>query len=477
VPSFAKPILAILGVLAAVYLLAVLVVNIYLQSADVQKRIHEAVSEAAGLPARIDHTYYAPWSGFTISGISLPPAPGSEEPLLAIRSIGIDLGLKELLAGRVLLERVRVVAPAFTAIRRDDAPLIPPPPVEVLPGGEPIPLPVEPLPPTESEPITPNDDAEPLPPPPPPPPAPQVTLSEIVIADGSIKIMDGDLRPVAEVVGISARAQLENSTSARGSFKIERAAFAGFVRPTSITGGFAWTPANVAVTDIGADWAGGRLAGKLDIASIPESHFSATLEASNVSLAGLAADAGIEPDGMEGSLHTTIQLSGAPGEQESWRGGATAHLENAVLQPADLVTRIGDLLGIEELRLLRLAKAQTRLSVASGRIFVEELELASENIAMDAKGSSDFDGVLDLDARLHLGESIRRGPAGLLGNQLIPSEDKPGYAHLPFRITGSMARPGTDLLDKLVGARIKEEVGGFLKGLFGKPPRQEPEQP
>lgn len=476
--SFAKPILIVPGALAAVYVLAVLVVNIYLQSAEVQTRIRNAASDAAGLPARIDHTYYAPWSGFTISGITLPPAPGSEEPLLAIRSVKIDLGLKELLAGRVLLEKVTIVGPSFTAIQKAGAPLIPPPPVEVVPPDPTVPAPTATPPEPPAAGTTPTPPApSPTATPPPPPAPPRVTLSEIVVSDGTVRILDDNLDPVTELLGIKASATIENPTSAHGSFRIAKAAFAGFVRPTSITGDIAWTPANVEVSGIKADWADGRLGGAIALASIPEPHFTAQLEASDVSLAKVAADAGIDPEGVEGSFHASVNLAGPPAEREAWRGGATARLADAVLQPAEIVSQIGGILGIEELRTLRLAKAETRLSVASGRVFVEELELASENLAMDARGSSDFNGVLDLDARLHLGEKIRRGPARLLGDQLRPSEDRPGYSHMPFRITGTIANPGTDLVEKLVGARITREVGGFLKGLFGKPPRKEPETP
>jgi hypothetical protein len=47
---------------------------------------------------------------------------------------------------------------------------------------------------------------------------------------------------------------------------------------------------------------------------------------------------------------------------------------------------------------------------------------------------------------------------------------------MPFSITGSLARPKSDLLDKMVGLRIGQDVGGLLKNLLRTPqkPKNKP---
>jgi hypothetical protein len=37
---------------------------------------------------------------------------------------------------------------------------------------------------------------------------------------------------------------------------------------------------------------------------------------------------------------------------------------------------------------------------------------------------------------------------------------------MPFRISGTLARPKTDLLDKLVGARIGQDLGGLINSFL-----------
>jgi hypothetical protein len=79
---------------------------------------------------------------------------------------------------------------------------------------------------------------------------------------------------------------------------------------------------------------------------------------------------------------------------------------------------------------------------------------------------------MKLQARLHLNERLRKDLGGLLGNNFKESE-RPGYQQMPFSITGTVSRPKTDLLDKLTGFRIGEDVGGLLKNLF----RAQPQKP
>jgi hypothetical protein len=43
---------------------------------------------------------------------------------------------------------------------------------------------------------------------------------------------------------------------------------------------------------------------------------------------------------------------------------------------------------------------------------------------------------------------------------------------MPFSVTGTVSHPKTDLLDKLTGFRIGQDVGGLLKNLFKAAPEK-----
>ena len=77
--SIAKPILIITGAILVLYATSILCLNIYLQSDGVQKKLRQAVYEATGIEPRIDRTYYTPWSGLTISGLSVPQGENTKK--------------------------------------------------------------------------------------------------------------------------------------------------------------------------------------------------------------------------------------------------------------------------------------------------------------------------------------------------------------------------------------------------------------
>jgi hypothetical protein len=144
-------------------------------------------------------------------------------------------------------------------------------------------------------------------------------------------------------------------------------------------------------------------------------------------------------------------------------------LQQARFQPLDVIRQIGVLMGIQELQMLELKTAEAAFNIRDKKVTADSIVLESENLVMDAKGPIGFDGKLKLQARLHLNERLRKDLAGLLGNNFKESE-RPGYQQMPFSITGTVSRPKSDLLDRLTGFRIGQDVGGLLKNLFRAPP-------
>ena len=48
---------------------------------------------------------------------------------------------------------------------------------------------------------------------------------------------------------------------------------------------------------------------------------------------------------------------------------------------------------------------------------------------------------------------------------MVDSED-PEYRQIPFTVTGRIDSPKTDLLDKLIGAKVGQDVGGILMNIL-----------
>ncbi|MEI6494148.1 MAG: hypothetical protein WCO94_16505, partial [Verrucomicrobiota bacterium] len=165
------------------------------------------------------------------------------------------------------------------------------------------------------------------------------------------------------------------------------------------------------------------------------------------------------------------RLSGVSGKPETFAGRVDVSLREARFQPLDFIRQIGDLMNIQELRMFELKTAEAGLNIHDKKVTVETLVLESENLVLDATGPVGFDGKMKLQARLHLNERLRKDLAGLLSNNFKESE-RAGYQLMPFSITGTVSRPKTDLLDKLTGFHIGDDVGGLLKNLFRALPQK-----
>jgi hypothetical protein len=72
---------------------------------------------------------------------------------------------------------------------------------------------------------------------------------------------------------------------------------------------------------------------------------------------------------------------------------------------------------------------------------------------------------MNFDAKLLVNLKLQHQLRGLLGESLVDSED-PEYRQIPFSVTGRIDNPKTDLLDKLIGAKVGHDVGGLLVNIL-----------
>jgi hypothetical protein len=103
--------------------------------------------------------------------------------------------------------------------------------------------------------------------------------------------------------------------------------------------------------------------------------------------------------------------------------------------------------------------------IEPGVVTVDELMLRSANIRLSAVGTISFSGKLRLDSRLAISDSIR----GQLFRPIrdnFEATDQEGYSSVPFKVTGTVERPKTDLMDKLVGSELKD-LQGLISGFLG----------
>ncbi len=467
VPSFAKPILLSLAGALGLYGLGVLFVNMYLQSRGVQSRVQDAVTRATGLPVTMNRTYYTPWSGLAISGVAVPPVhPEMESPLVSIESVKIALSLPALLQGQIYIKDIVLIKPRLVSRQNkngswafNQTPEIAGPTPQEAPTRQAITLPTATPPPSSPGAI----------------PVPSTPIAKPVLVIEAFHIRKGqaffymaDGSPGLELFDVSLESLIEEGGSAKGSFHAKKAILGGMIKPTELNGSFTWSENKLLLPNINATWAGGLVGAIFQLVSGAVPSFGTNVTIEDVSLAGLAADAGFDPEGTQGRLSGTFSLAGSPGIESTYTGAAHLQCVEARMLPIDPIRQLGDMFNIKELQVLELDKAHGDATIGGGKIHVKNITLATENVILDAQGDSSFGGALALKARFHVSERLRRKTGGILGNKFTASE-APNFSHMPFSITGTIQRPKTDLLDKIVGLRIQRDLGGLLKSFLKFP--------
>ena len=461
--KFAKKILIAAGLALLVYTLAVLGLNIYLQSEGLQNRIRTAAEAAAGTPIGIRGSHYTPWSGFSITGVTLQgDLREGQPPFLNATSMSFRFSLLALLQGKLVVNEVLVSDPFIVSLAPPPAPQ-PEDPAPDKPEPGPTATPAVILvdhPQTGVEIIVPEQALQP-----PPPPAP-VQVKRIRIANGKAQFFDSKGALAITLTGVDATGEILPGLSMAGTFRIAETTVGAYMHPNHVEGTFTWNNGHLLIPDLKADWAGGQITGSVEIGS--DKSISVSAAAEGILLKKLATDAGFNGDGSRGSLFSKGNVTGISGDPESFNGKVDVSLQQARFQPLDPIRQIGEFMGIQELQMFELKTAEATFRIHDKKVTAETLVLESENLVMDAKGPIGFDGKMKLQARLHLNGKLRKDLGGLLGDNFKESE-LAGYQQMPFSITGTISRPKSDLLDKLTGFRIGQDVGGLIKNLFKVP--------
>jgi hypothetical protein len=219
--------------------------------------------------------------------------------------------------------------------------------------------------------------------------------------------------------------------------------------------------------DLNAVLGGGDLHGKFSFdlpPATPEYHTELSL--TGALLNQFFADASLGTAASQGNISGDLQLSGIAGTGTTMEGKGHLLCTDAVIEPADFLKQIGQILQVDELQLLRISDGNVSFTINDGKMTINELTLHSENLALAAQGPFLLNGDLDLNARLLFNDKMSGRLRGLLGSQLSTAPEA-GYSQISFHVAGPLKHPKTDLLDRLTGIHFGGDLGGLLQGIFG----------
>lgn len=450
-PKFAKRFLITVVTIVVVIAIVCLCINIYLQSAGVQQRIRTAAAETLGSEPKISSTIFTPWEGFVLRGLSIPDPTRPDLNMVEATALRIRFAFLPLLQQRFVVTEFALFEPRLL--------------IRQMPNGN-WQLPATPL--RTPEVPLPSDTAEKPSVTKPSGPAFRSELHRVRVGGGTLTFVDAGSRIVLRLEATNLDARIQPDLTAKGTFRVGKANISNSLFPRKISGDFTWDGKTFDIPDINGSMAGGKILGQYRLIAGDQPSFTVGVQLNKIQLRMLAEEAGLDPGQTEGEMQGTLDLAGDPRHSEELTGKGHLELISAKLRPVEFLVKLGELLRIDELQLLSLKDARMDISVGEKRVTVDDITLQSENLIIRGRGPVKFDGSLNLDAELLVNRKLQQQLKGFISKNFQPSED-PEYKQVPFKVTGKLASPKTDLLDKLIGINISQDVGGLLKNLFRPP--------
>lgn len=465
---FAKIILGVLATLVIVFLVVLVGVNLYLQSGDVQQRIRLATQKALGMPVTVRRTLYFPWSGLTLSGLSLPDPTVAGSNLMEAPRFSVQFQFWPLITSRKLvISQVRLSEPHLALRQTPDKQwvVVAPPPLR-----------------------QPEDHPGPKPPsaggverPPEPRPAPYtVELKYFSIRGGSADIYDRKGVRLGRVTGLDLDGTFVTPTRIEGHLTVEDLEIVGLFYPNRLRADFVQEDDLLSVTNLKCAIADGKVRAEFSVLAPRkgDTAFQVRSQAEDISLPALISEAHLDSTGASGRLRGNLELRGDPLDVATLVGEGAFALDAAQLQPFDVIQQLGRILGIDELQLLKLNEAAISYDIHDEKVWITDARLRTENLLITGKGPIRFNGKMDIDGLFLVNEKLGQRFGGFLDSKLVPST-VPGYKEVAFKVTGRTSRPETDLPEKLTGIRMNSfgnigNLGRLLQGfLVGPRPRTE----
>lgn len=259
--------------------------------------------------------------------------------------------------------------------------------------------------------------------------------------------------------------------SAHGRLWFARSTLRDLPTITKFESAFAYTPETLDVTDGHGELAGGvaRVEYHLRHAE-PGSPFQLRGKIEKVALGQLSKEipAGA-PRFLSGLLDGEVEMSGLSNSTASRTGRGQFRVADAQLQNLPLLQTLGDYLRIPELSQLKLKTAQADCRLEGETLRIDPLVLGAGALRIEARGTCGLTGdqPLDLQTRLIIDRATSRGLSQFVDDIFTALADSTaGERYIDFRISGPLANPKTDLLDRAVKSvkplqdMIQTYVGG-----------------
>jgi hypothetical protein len=291
--------------------------------------------------------------------------------------------------------------------------------------------------------------------------APEVR--RVSIKHGNFTFLDQAGGLLASFTGVDFRTSIRSASALRGDATIARISLRDRFFLEQLRSPLRYEPDVLELSKISARAANGEINGYFAMQPEAEdSPFTTSVKFRNVLADQIVENAG-GPRGMvKGEFEGSFQASGKTADPNALAGSGEIFLRGGRVQQYSLLVLLGQILQIEELQELHLEQAEARYHLSPGLVRIDELILRSPNVRLTASGTVAYDGKLNLDSQLAIDDRIR-GQLFKAIRQNFQPINEPGYSAIDFQVGGTIDRPSTNLMNRLVG----RDLSGMLNSLFG----------
>lgn len=470
-----------LSIFGAVLFLAL---NLYVQSQGTQARIQQELRQRFGGTLKIGRVSVTPWSGLKLSGITIAQGTtGASGNFLEAKNFGLRIAFFSLFSRRLVIKEVSLVSPNVVWPQNGDGKWRLPDLRPERPENAPKNIAAATSSAEESEktgtpaesPITETPSKQPLPHPDRKTNAPTAFISEIhkvSLTNGNFRFLGRENEAVANFEGVGFRAAVHNASALKGNARVAKVSLRERFFLQQLRSPLRYDANGLDLSQISAHIGSGDVTGRFTMQpETEESPFRVEMKFRGVQADQIITEAGGPSGVLQGKLEGSLQTEGKTTDPDALAGSGEVFLHDGQLRQYNLLVTLGQLFQIEELTQLHLDQAEAKYHLTPGVVKIDELVLRSANIHLSATGTVSFRGKLHLSSRLAINEKVRAQLFKPIRTNFQPTEE-PGYSAVDFEVSGTLERPKTNLLEKVVGRDLKDLVNSLWGGKSDKPKKK-----
>jgi uncharacterized protein involved in outer membrane biogenesis len=471
VKKVSRILLIALGTILGVAVLILIGANMYVQSQGTQARIQQELSQRLDTTLHVRRISVTPWTGLKLSGITIPQSqPGVSPDFLTAKTFRLRIRFSSLFAQRLVIKEISLINPDVVWAQNADGkwrlPSRPQPAEKDIVAGTPASAPVN------EQPSTPANAKRAEIKKAPPADVETKTVSftpeieRVKLVRGRFRFLDEKLKSVATFDQVDFRSDFRTATDLRGNITIGKTSLRDRFFLKQLQSPLRYDPVQLDFSQITAHAGDGEITGRFTIQpQAQDSPFTVSIKFRDLQADRIISEAGGTRGTVTGKLEGYLDASGTTADPNALTGTGEIILRDGQVRQYSLLVALGQLLQIQELQQLHLDQAQVKYHITPGVVAIDELIFRSENIRLSAAGTVSFDGKLQLESQLAVNEKMRSQLFRVIRENFQPI-DEPGYTAVSFQISGTVGRPKTNLMDKLIGRDLKD-LSSVISGLMG----------